>query len=58
MRRNPIELIGDEQGQLSVEYVLGLLAFVIPMFALAPVIFDQIYAYFYQIAGLVALPFA
>ncbi|MBL8746325.1 MAG: hypothetical protein JNK58_08225 [Phycisphaerae bacterium] len=58
MRRDPIDVIGDDQGQLSVEYVLGLLAFVVPMFALAPVIFQQIYAYFYQIAGLLALPFA
>lgn len=58
MRRPVIEIFAEESGQLSVEYVLGLAAFVVPMFALGPVIFRQIYAYFYQIAGLIALPFA
>lgn len=58
MQRRVIEVVRDDCGQLSVEYVLGLAAFVVPMFALGPVIFRQIYAYFYQIAGLLALPFA
>jgi hypothetical protein len=58
MRRNPIEIVRDDHGQLSVEYVLGLLGFVIPMFAVAPFVTDQIYLYFYQIVGLLALPFA
>lgn len=58
MRRDLIEMWADDQGQLSVEYVLGLLGFVIPMFAVAPIVTSQIYLYFYQIAGLLALPFA
>lgn len=58
MRRNPTEILRDDHGQLSVEYVLGLLGFVIPMFAIAPIVTNQIYLYFYQIAGLIALPFA
>ncbi len=58
MQRDPIEIFGDDHGNLNVEYVLGLLGFVMPMFAVAPIIFNQIMAYFYQIAGLLALPFA
>ncbi len=58
MRRDPTEILSDDHGNLNVEYVLGLLGFVMPMFALAPIIFNQILSYFYQIAGLLALPFA
>jgi hypothetical protein len=58
MRRDPTEVFRDDHGQLSVEYVLGLMGFVIPMFAVAPIVTEQIYLYFYQIAGLLALPFA
>lgn len=58
MRRDFTELFADEGAVLSAEYVLALIGFVGPMLGLTPLIVDQIYAYFYQIVGTLALPLA
>lgn len=57
-KRPAIEVFRDDQGQLAAEYVMAILAVVLPLLGLMPIILDQLYTYFYQIVGLLSLPFA
>lgn len=58
MSRDLIELVDDEGAVLSAEYVLALIGLVGPMLGIGPYLNEQIYAYFYQIVGTLALPLA
>jgi hypothetical protein len=51
------ELGPDESGQLTAEWVLLTGTVIIPLGMLGPVLISTLVAYFYRIAGTIALPF-
>lgn len=52
------DLPADETGQLTLEYMLAALVFVVPLLAMYPMMTDLLYANFYRIVGVLSLPFA
>lgn len=51
------ELGADEAGQLVAEWVLLTGTVIIPLGLLGSVLINMLVAYFYRIAGTIALPF-
>ena len=51
------ELAADSSGQMVVEWVLVTMVVLLPLFALVPAMLGVLRDFFYQIAGVVCLPF-
>ena len=51
------ELASDESGQLVAEWVLLTGTVIIPLGLMGTVLMNMLVAYFYRIAGTIALPF-
>lgn len=56
-RRDPVEILTDDSGTLTTEWLLVAAGFTIPLLAAVPALLHVVYMYFYRIIGVISLPF-
>ena len=55
--RDPVEVVAEERGILTVEWVLVTAAFILPVAAALPTMLYILKVYYYRVAGIISLPF-
>jgi hypothetical protein len=56
-RRDPSEILTDDAGTLTTEWLLVAAGFTIPLLAAVPLLLHVVFMYFYRIIGVISLPF-